>query len=302
MSIVVVGSVALDSVQTPSGCVEEELGGSASYFSLAASLYGEVRLLAVVGDDFPARHVHCLRERGIDLSGLQVAEGRTFRWKGCYEGDLNTAITLDTQLNVFSQFHPTLPEACREPSCLFLANIDPDLQLEVLSQIGGAGLTAADTMDFWIQRKKDSLTRVFCRVDMVVINEAEAKEYADTRNVVAAARGILALGPKAVVVKRGEYGCALFTDSGYFVAPAYPLEHVQDPTGAGDTFAGGLIGYLAQAGEASPAVVRRAILHGSAVASFAVEDFGVRRLLTLSGSEVVARCRELREFTYLEGI
>lgn len=294
--------MALDSVQTPFGQVDEELGGSACYFSLAARLYSQVKLLAVVGADFPDLHLESLRSRGVDLSGLQVADGRTFRWKGSYQDDLNTAITHDTQLNVFGEFHPHLPDAYRETEFLFLANIDPDLQLEVLGQVRNAQLKAADTMNFWIDLKRESLTEVFSQVDIVVVNESEAKQYAGARNLAAAAKSILRLGPKAVAVKRGEYGCALFTQEGYFVAPAYPLEQVMDPTGAGDTFAGGFVGYLAHVGDASPAAVKRAVLHGSAVASFAVEDFGVRRLLSLSFDEVATRCRELREFSHLDGI
>jgi len=302
MSVVVVGTVALDSIYTPFGSVEEELGGSACYFSLAARLYDDVTLLAVVGSDFPDRHVECLRTRGVNLAGLQLAEGPTFRWKGSYLDDLNTAVTLDTQLNVLTQFRPHVPREFCRPDVLFLANVDPDLQLQALSQVSGACLKVADTMNYWIESKPSSLTKVFSAVDIVVINEAEAKQFTGIGNLPAAAKALLGLGMKALAIKRGEYGCALFTQTDYFVAPAYPLERVLDPTGAGDTFAGGFVGYLSRVRQLTPDSLRRAVLHGSAVASFAVEDFGVRRLLRLSVEEVVSRCRELRHFTYLEAL
>lgn len=300
MSILVVGSVALDSLETPFGSAKNVLGGAATYFSLVASLYAPVNLLAVVGSDFPREHIDLLRSRGVDLEGLQVRDGKTFRWAGRYSFDLNTAETLDTQLNVFAEFRPSLPEKYRQSECVFLANIDPDLQYEVLRQVPNARLTAMDTMNFWIEHKRDSLTRTLSAVDIVLINEAEARMYADTHSLVTAAKRILALGPRVVVIKKGEYGCVMFTPASYFAVPAYPLEEVRDPTGAGDTFAGGFMGYLAAVGDLSSESVRQAVVHGSIVASFTVEDFGVNRLCRLDRQQIVERYRQLREYTAFE--
>lgn len=300
MSILVVGSVAIDSLETPFGSAKNVLGGAATYFSLVASLYAPVNLVAAVGSDFPREHVDLLRGRGIDLEGLQVRDGKTFHWAGRYSFDLNTAETLDTQLNVFAEFRPSLPEKYRRSECVFLANIDPDLQYEVLKQVPNARLTAMDTMNFWIEHKRDSLTRTLSAVDVVLINEAEARQYADTHSLVTAAKRIQALGPQVVVVKKGEYGCVMFTPTSYFAVPAYPLEEVRDPTGAGDTFAGGFMGYLAAVGDLSPESVRQAVVHGSIVASFTVEDFGVSRLCRLDRQQIVQRYRQLREYTAFE--
>ncbi|MBI2955581.1 MAG: sugar kinase [Chloroflexi bacterium] len=297
MSVLVVGSVALDTVQTPFGRVVEALGGSATYFSLAASLYTEVNLVAVVGSDFPSSHTALLKEAGVDLSGLQVCEGKTFRWAGQYDFDLNTAHTLDTQLNVFATFHPELPDAYKRSPFVFLANIDPDLQYEVLQQVTGARVKVMDTMNFWIEGKRDALTRTISAVDIVLMNEAEVRQYANTYSLVAGARKILALGPQALVVKKGEYGCVMFADTQYFVAPAYPLEQVKDPTGAGDSFAGGFIGHLARAGELTPSAIKQAIVHGSVIASFAVEEFSVSRLRSILPEDIARRYREFQEFT-----
>jgi sugar/nucleoside kinase (ribokinase family) len=300
MSILVVGSVALDSVETPFGAVGEALGGSATYFSIAASLYAKVKLVAVVGSDFPSRHVELLEQAGVDLTGLQIRDGRTFRWAGRYEFDLNTAHTIDTQLNVFATFHPVLPEAHKDSSYVFLANIDPDLQYEVLQQVKGARLKVMDTMNFWIEGKREALTRTMSAVDVVLMNEAEVRQYADTYSLIAGARKILSLGPRAVVVKKGEYGCVMFADNEYFVAPAYPLEQVKDPTGAGDSFAGGFIGYLAQTDDTSSAAIKRAIVHGSVVASYAVEEFSVERLRTICQQDIDRRYRQFQEFTVFD--
>ncbi|MCL5266175.1 MAG: PfkB family carbohydrate kinase [Chloroflexi bacterium] len=297
MSVLVVGSVALDTVQTPFGSVVEALGGSATYFSIAASLFTKVSLVAVVGSDFPSEHIGLLERADVDLKGLQIREGKTFRWAGRYDFDLNTAHTLDTQLNVFATFHPSLPESYRDAQFVFLANIDPDLQFEVLQQVAGAKLKVMDTMNFWIEGKRESLTRTISAVDIVLMNEAEVRQYTDTYNLVAGARKILGLGPKAVVVKQGEYGCVMFSGSEYFVAPAYPLDQVKDPTGAGDSFAGGFIGYLARVGEVTPVAIKRAIVHGCVVASFTVEDFSVERLRCVSQAEIACRYREFQEFT-----
>ncbi|MDA8217266.1 MAG: PfkB family carbohydrate kinase [Dehalococcoidales bacterium] len=301
-SVLVVGSVAFDDIETPFGLAHDTLGGSATYFSLAASTYGTVNLVAVVGEDFPARHVGTLQEKGVDTSGLQVREGKTFRWAGRYEYDLNTAHTLDTQLNVFADFHPHLPERYRDSGFVFLANIDPELQIEVLSQVPRAKLRVMDTMNFWIERRREHLTKAISLVDIVLMNEAEVRQFAGTYSLVAAARQVLALGPKALVVKKGEYGAVLFADSGYFAAPAYPLEEVKDPTGAGDSFAGGFVGYLSSVSEITDDAIRRAIVHGSVIASFTVEDFGVGRLVSLTSEEVSVRYREIRRFTYCEDV
>ncbi len=305
MSILVVGSVALDSIQTPFGKVKDTLGGAATYFSAAARLYDEVNLVAVVGTDFPQEHIQFFKERNINLDGLQIAEGKTFRWSGRYSYDMNTAETLDTQLNVFATFHPELPECYREAGYIFLANIDPVLQLEVLSQVRRPKLTVLDTMNYWINYRKEALSQVIASVDIVLMNEAEARQYANTFSLIRAARKILSLGPKALVVKKGEYGAVMFANGGdptrsYFFAPAYPLEKIQDPTGAGDSFAGGFIGYLAQQDSTAPDDIRRAIIHGSVVASFTVEDFGVDRLRTLTQEDIQARYLEFKNFTNFE--
>jgi sugar/nucleoside kinase (ribokinase family) len=305
VSILVVGSVALDSIQTPFGKVKDTLGGAATYFSAAARLYDEVNLVAVVGTDFPQEHIQFFKERNINLEGLQVAEGKTFRWSGRYSYDMNTAETLDTQLNVFATFHPKLPECYREAEYVFLANIDPVLQLEVLSQVQHPKLTVLDTMNYWINYRKEALSQVIGAVDIVLMNEAEARQYANTFSLIRAARKILSQGPKALVVKKGEYGAVMFANGGdptnsYFYAPAYPLEKIQDPTGAGDSFAGGFIGYLAQQDSTARADIKRAIIHGSVVASFTVEDFGVTRLRTLTKEDIQARYLDFKDFTNFE--
>jgi sugar/nucleoside kinase (ribokinase family) len=294
VSILVVGSVALDSIQTPFGKVKDTLGGAATYFSAAARLYDEVNLVAVVGTDFPQEHIQFFKERNINLEGLQVAEGKTFRWSGRYSYDMNTAETLDTQLNVFATFHPKLPECYREAEYVFLANIDPVLQLEVLSQVQHPKLTVLDTMNYWINYRKEALSQVI-----------GARQYANTFSLIRAARKILSQGPKALVVKKGEYGAVMFANGGdptnsYFYAPAYPLEKIQDPTGAGDSFAGGFIGYLAQQDSTARADIKRAIIHGSVVASFTVEDFGVTRLRTLTKEDIQARYLDFKDFTNFE--
>ncbi len=300
MSMLVVGSVALDSVETPFGRVDEALGGSATYFSIAASLFGPVRLVAVVGNDFPREHIDLLRSRGVDTHGLEIAPGKTFRWAGRYGLDLNVAETLDTQLNVFATFHPKLPPGWDSTEYVLLANIDPDLQLEVLRQMRGARLTILDTMNFWIASKRAELTETMRRVDVVLMNEAEARQYANTYSLRRAARTILDLGPRALIVKRGEYGAVMFTPEGYFTAPAYPLEEVKDPTGAGDCFAGGFLGHLARAGSTTLGELRRAVIFGSVVASFVVEDFSVRRLVGVTPEEIATRYQEFISFTLFE--
>lgn len=305
MSILVVGSLALDSIQTPFGRVRDALGGSAVYFSTAASLFERVNLVGVVGDDFPAESLDFLRSRNIDLRGLQVAEGKTFRWSGRYDYDLNTAQTLDTQLNVFATFHPQIPEDYKDSKYVFLANIDPELQLEVLEQVHNPRLVVLDTMNYWIDYKRDALTEAFKRADVVIINEAEARQFGKTFSLIRAARKIFELGPKVLVIKRGEYGASMFAEgetpiSSYFFVPAYPLEKIQDPTGAGDTFAGGFMGFLARYGQISIGAIKRAIVYGSVAASFVVEDFSVNRVATLTHDEMHARYEDFKHFGHFE--
>ena len=296
--VLVVGSLGLDTVQTPFGRAENVLGGTSSYFSLAASIYTDVRMVAVVGEDFPSEYREVFQSRSIDLRGLQVAKGRTFRWCGEYRFDMAVAETLDTQLNVFADFHPHLPEAYRQTDYVFLANIHPALQLEVLGQVQRPKLVAMDSMNFWIGNSRDELTEVMRRADMVLLNDGEVRQYTSNSNLILGAREILSLGPRAVIIKKGEHGALLVSaDDGVFVAPAYPQEDVRDPTGAGDSFAGGFMGYLASRDDTSADAVRRAIVHGSAIASFTVEDFSVWRLERLTGHEVLERYAAFRNLT-----
>ena len=299
--LLVVGSVALDSVETPFGKVQEVLGGSATFFSYAASFLTQVRLVATVGQDFPEEHVKLLRDRGVDVRGLHVASGRTFRWAGAYGYDLNEAKTLDTQLNVFADFRPELDDTQARTPYLFLANIDPELQLAVLRQMRTRPrLVAMDTMNFWIKGKREALVRVLREVDVVTINDGEARQLAEEPNLIKAARKIAALGPRSVVVKRGEYGALLFDGGSFFVVPAYPLESVFDPTGAGDTFAGGFMGYLAFRDRTDAAAIRRAMVYGSVMASFTVEDFSLNRLARLDTREIDRRYQEFEDLIRLE--
>ncbi len=300
--LVVVGSVALDSVEAPAGRRDDVLGGSASFFSVAASYFTAPRLVAVVGEDFPDAHVAMLRDRGVDLGGLEKVTGKTFRWAGRYSSDLGARTTLDTQLNVFAGFKPKLPASYRDADLLFLGNIEPALQLEVLSQVERPKLVAMDTMNFWIDGRLDDLKRVLARVDLLVINDEEARQLAGKHNLPQAARAILALGPKTVIVKRGDSGALLFHDGRVFAAPAYPLDEVVDPTGAGDTFAGGFMGWLAKAGDLSPATIRRAMIYGSVMASFSVEAFSLDRLRALREEEIHARYRAFCDLTHFEDV
>jgi sugar/nucleoside kinase (ribokinase family) len=302
MSVLVVGSVAFDSVETPFGKAEEVLGGSGTYFSTSASFFTDVDLVAVVGEDFPAEHLEFLRSRNVNLDGLKTAPGRTFRWKGRYEYDLNEAHTLDTQLNVFESFRPELPDGYRDAEYVFLANIDPELQLEVLKQVRRPKMVACDTMNFWIEGKRESLVKTLGYVDFLLINEGEVRQLAQEPNLVKAARAILAMGPKTLVVKRGEYGVIMFTEHSIFSAPAYPLESVFDPTGAGDTFAGGFMGYLSSTRNLSETGIRQAIVFGSAMASFTVEDFSLDRLKRLEYPEIEDRFRKFKLLTEFEGL
>jgi sugar/nucleoside kinase (ribokinase family) len=302
MTILVVGSVAFDSVKTPFGQADEIVGGAATYFSLAASLFTDVNLVGVVGEDFSEQHMSLFHGRPIDLQGLQHAPGRTFRWGGEYSYDLNNRETLFTELNVFESFNPRLPEPYRRPDIVFLANIHPGLQLDVLDQVESHRLVAADTMNYWIEGTPDELRRVLQRVDVLLINDAEARQLAGEFNLVRAAAKIRAMGPRTLVVKRGEYGVLLFDQEELFAAPAYPLESVFDPTGAGDTFAGGFLGRLARSDSLDEEALRQAIVFGSVMGSFCVEDFGTRRLESLTQAEVIERYAMFKRLTHFEDL
>jgi sugar/nucleoside kinase (ribokinase family) len=297
MSILVVGTVAFDSIETPSGSAERILGGSASYFAMGASFFAPVRIVGVIGKDFPDEYLDLFRRRGIDLEGLKRESGDTFHWRGRYHEDLNVRDTIELHLNVLSGFVPELPESYRDAEYVFLGNIDPEMQIEVLRQIRCLRLVACDTMDHWINNSLDALRRVLGKIEMLVVNDSEARLLSGESNIVRAARAILKMGPKTVLIKRGEYGVLQFSDSSIFAVPAYPLEEVFDPTGAGDSFAGGLFGHLARAGDAAERGLRRAIVYGSVVASFTVEDFGVERLKALSLEEIEERYRRFVALT-----
>lgn len=302
MAILVVGSVALDSVRTPFGEEEEILGGSATYFSLAASYFTEVSIVAVVGQDFPDANLELFRRKGIDTSGVERREGKTFRWKGEYGFDLNVARTLDTQLNVFADFKPRIRPRHRNHRFLFLGNIDPDLQRSVLEQMERPALVACDTMNYWIDNRLPALGRTLSLVDVLLINDAETRQLAGEPNLIRAARKILTWGPKTVVVKRGENGVLMLNSRSVFGAPAFPLEEVQDPTGAGDSFAGGFMGYLAASGATDEPAIRKAIVFGSVMASYNVSEFGPRRLESLTYPEIEGRFREFRGITHFDDI
>ncbi|MFL5782871.1 MAG: PfkB family carbohydrate kinase [Thermoleophilaceae bacterium] len=301
MSLVVIGSIAFDSVRTPFGARERMLGGSAVHFSLAASFFGDVRVVGPVGDDFGDEEYAVLRERGVDTSDIErVSGGRTFFWAGEYGYDLNTRDTLDTQLGVFGDFDPKLSGESRGAPMLFLGNIQPDLQRAVRAQCNGARLVGLDSMNLWIEQTRDSLLAAIGEVDLVFLNDSEVRELMEEPNLVRAARGLMELGPRAVVAKQGEYGAALFTGDRFFSLPAYPLETVRDPTGAGDTFAGGFMGYLASRGEEAAGdedELRRAMTYGSVLASFNVEEFGTDRVRRLERDEIDARYDEFRAIT-----
>jgi len=300
--LLVVGSMAFDSIRTPFGEASDVLGGSATYFATAASFFTGVDLIAVVGEDFPEHHVEFLRSRGIDLAGLERRQGQTFRWKGEYSYQLNEAQTLETHLNVLETFRPQIPEHYRKPEMLFLGNIDPELQLDVLGKVERPTVVACDTMNFWIEGKREALWRTLEKVDILVINDGEARALGEDSNLVQVAKRILARGPKNLIVKRGEYGVLMFNEKHTFGAPALPLEQVKDPTGAGDTFAGGFMGHLASTGDYSNEGLRRAIIFGSVMASFTVEEFSLDRLRHLDKRQIEDRYREFRRLTHFEDI
>lgn len=297
MSILVVGTVAFDSIETPRGSAERVLGGSASYFAVAASFFSPVRIVGVIGQDFPQEYLDLFSRHRVDLEGLKREKGETFHWRGRYHEDLNVRDTVELHLNVLSGFVPSLPESYREAEYVFLGNIDPNMQVEVLNQLSRVRLVACDTMDHWIQGSGNELRKVLGRIEMLVINDSEARLLSGDHNIVRAARSILKMGPKVVLIKRGEYGVLQFSDSSVFATPAYPLEEVFDPTGAGDSFAGGFLGHLARSGDHGQGGLRRAIVYGSVVASFTVEDFGLKRLTTLSLAAIEERYQRFIKLT-----
>ncbi len=302
MSILVVGSVALDSVKTPFGEVDRALGGSAVHFSAAASFFSRIHLVGVVGEDFPQEEIEFLRKRGVDFSGLRVEKGKTFHWKGEYGFDLNVARTLETHLNVFESFSPEIPSHLQTPDYLFLGNIHPALQWKVLEQVKGPKLVALDTMNFWIESQKEMLKKVISRVDLVVINEGEARELTGHAFLLKAARTVQSWGPRIVIVKQGEYGALLFNQHEVFSAPGLPLESVKDPTGAGDSFAGGFMGYVASMNDISMKTLKQAVIVGSTMASFNVEAFSCRRLKDLTTSEINERMAVFKSLSHFDEI
>jgi sugar/nucleoside kinase (ribokinase family) len=307
MSILVVGSVAFDNIASPSGRVENILGGAATYFALAASYFADVRVVAVVGDDFTADHELVLKRRGIDTRGIERAPGKTFRWGGHYTENLNEAKTDFTELNVFEQFQPKIPQTYQDTPFLFLANIHPTLQAAVRREMDGVRLTGGDTMNFWINGTPNELAEMLKLVNVLLINDTETKMIARESNLPRAAQKVLAMGPQALVIKHGEYGATIFFREGAFGighhpfrAPALPIEQVQDPTGAGDSFAGGFMGYIASQEDLSREVLKRALFYGGVMGSFAVERFGTERLQSLTREEIDERFQVFRELTHLE--
>jgi sugar/nucleoside kinase (ribokinase family) len=298
MSIVVVGSVALDSVETPYGKVQNALGGSATYFSVSASFFtNDVKLVAIVGEDFPQEHLDFLNSRGVDLEGLERVEGKTFHWSGRYDASLSGAETLATELNVFEKFSPKVPDNYKNSEYLFLANINPELQMDVLRQVKKSKLVACDTMNLWIAERRDHLMETLKHVDILIINDAEARQLTGEKQVNMSARKILEYGPSRVIIKKGEHGAMTLTNTSYFSSPAYPLKLVFDPTGAGDTFAGGFMGYLASTDDISEQNIRKAIVYGTVMASFDVEDFSLNRQRILTREEIETRFAEVKAIT-----
>jgi sugar/nucleoside kinase (ribokinase family) len=300
MSLLVVGSVALDTVETPFGRAEDALGGSATFFSAAASLLHRVQLVGVVGNDYPLAALDFLAERGVDLTGLERAEGESFRWSGVYSYDLNSRETLETRLGVFADFTPKIPEQFRDAEWVYLGNIDPELQINVLDQVHQPRFVACDTMNLWIEIKRQRLLDLLQRVDLLMVNDAEARQLSGTANLSKAARWILERGPRYLIIKKGEHGAILFTPHSTFFAPGYPLEDVFDPTGAGDAFAGGFMAHLAKAGSLEDGDLRRAVVYGSVLGSFAVERFSIERFKDLTADEIEERVRHFREMTVFE--
>lgn len=301
-NLLVVGSVALDSVKTPFGQTTEDLGGSATHFSAAASFFTPLQLVGVVGEDFPHEALDFLKKRKVDFSGLQVKKGKTFRWRGEYGFDLNVAKTLETQLNVFSNFSPEIPESFQKADYLFLGNIHPKLQLQVLRQVKKPKLVALDTMNFWINSEPKFLKEAISAVDLVIINEGEARELTRAAALVKAAQVIRSWGPKTIIIKRGEYGSLMFHDNEVFSAPGLPIEKVKDPTGAGDSFAGGFMGYVVRSGKLTPQVFRQAVVVGSVMASFNVEEFSCRRLQKITMEDIQKRLHQFKDLSHFDVI
>ena len=300
MSLLVVGTVAFDSVETPFGHQEDVLGGSASFLSVAAAYRCPVRMVGVVGADFPEAHLDFFRSRKIDTSGINRLPGKTFRWRGRYGTDMNVAHTLETQLNVLEIFEPKLPPHFRDSAYVALGNFSPDLQLNVLQQINNPKLVACDTMNYWIQNTNAELKKTLKHVHLLSINDGEARQLSGEHNLVKAAQAIFAMGPHILVVKRGEYGALMFTNGHVFAAPSFPLEVIKDPTGAGDSFAGGMMGHLAQVDKVSPQSLRTAVIMGSCMASFAVEEFSLERFRTLKANEITQRFGQFQALTQFE--
>ena len=300
MSLLVVGSVALDSVETPFGKADNVLGGSANFFAASASHFSPIQLVGVVGNDYPMEQLEPLAKRGVDLAGLERADGASFRWRGRYRHDLNSAETLETHLGVFSHFHPKIPEQFKKAPFVFLGNIDPRLQLDVLKQVQKPKLVACDTMNFWIESRRPDLVELLKHVDVITINDGEARQLTDQNNLVKAAKWVLAKGPKLVIIKKGEHGAFMFTKTSVFFAPAYPLEEVFDPTGAGDSFAGGFMGYLARVGNIDDKSLRRAVIYGCVMGSFAVEKFSIQRLLEIDKADIIRRTKEFQKLVAFE--
>ena len=300
MGVLVVGSVALDSVRTPFGAVHDALGGSGTFFSVAASYFTDVALVAVVGDDFPKAGIDLLESRGVDMTGLTVEKGETFRWSGVYGYDLNDRDTIETRLNVFEGFKPQVPKGLLGSEFVFLANIIPALQSSVLDQVASPKLVACDTMNYYIEGYRDDLLDTIRRVDVMVLNDSECRELASEPNLIKASRAVLDMGPSTAIVKKGEHGALMFTRDAMFSAPAYPCESVFDPTGAGDSFAGGFMGHLAATGDTSEANIRRAVIYGTVMASFCVEKFSVEGMASLETADIERRFRMLKQVSHFE--
>jgi sugar/nucleoside kinase (ribokinase family) len=300
VGVLVVGSVALDSVRTPFGVVRDALGGSGTFFSVAASYFTDVALVAVVGEDFPQAGIDLLKSRGVDLTGLTVEQGETFRWAGVYGFDLNDRDTIETRLNVFEGFNPRVPKSLIGSEFVFLANIIPALQSSVLDQVSSPKLVACDTMNYYIEGYRDDLLDTIRRVDVMVLNDSECRELADEPNLIKASRAVLEMGPTTAIVKKGEHGALMFTRDAFFSAPAYPCESVFDPTGAGDAFAGGFMGHLAATGDTSEQNIRRAVIYGTVMASFCVEKFSVDGMASLETADIERRFRMLKQVSHFE--
>ncbi len=298
MEILVVGSVALDSVETPHGNVDDAIGGAATFFSASACYFSKVNLVGVVGEDYPMDKINYLRDKKVDFSGLQIAKGQTFRWKGRYLDDMNQRETIYTHLNVFAEFRPHIPESYRNTPYVFLANIAPELQLDVLNQVKQPKFIGLDTMNFWIEGSNAALRKVLERIDVFMINDSEARQLSGRSNLLKAAEEIFKMGPKIIVIKKGEHGAALITKDHHFIAPAMPLAHVCDPTGAGDTFAGGFMGYITQTQDLSFENLKRAMIYGSVMASFCVQDFSLNALKNLTNEQIFTRVMDFKKLTH----